>query len=148
MEPEFWVWLGLVILFIVLELPTTGLTTIWFAAGSLVGFFLALAHAPLPVQIVAAILVSLLLLIFARPFFRKLFGKNMVKTNVDSLIGEYAKVTEQIDNINGTGYVTVKGQDWMARTKDDSVTVEQGTLVEILAISGVKVIVKPADNAE
>ena len=39
------IWLILFVVLVVFELATLGLTTIWFAAGSLVAFFAALLHA-------------------------------------------------------------------------------------------------------
>lgn len=62
-----WIWLGLLVLFIVFELITTSLTTIWFAGGALVAFVMALVELPVWAQIVAFFVVSIVLLIFTRP---------------------------------------------------------------------------------
>ena len=45
-------WLGLLIVLLLIEAATMGLTTIWFAGGALVSFFAALFWVPLAVQIV------------------------------------------------------------------------------------------------
>ena len=50
-------------------------------------------------------------------------------------------VTEQIDNLSGTGQVNVAGQIWSARSAHD-VVIPTGTEVRVLKISGVKVIVE------
>ena len=44
------VWLVAVFVFLVLELISMGLTTIWFAGGSVVAFVASLFGAPIPVQ--------------------------------------------------------------------------------------------------
>ena len=43
MEKEVFLWLGLMILFLVVELATVGLTSIWLAGGALIALFVALA---------------------------------------------------------------------------------------------------------
>ena len=50
MEPLYW--LILLAIFLVIEIITLGLTTIWLAGGALVGFLAAVLHVPLPIQIV------------------------------------------------------------------------------------------------
>ena len=52
MEPLYW--LILLAIFLVIEIITLGLTTIWLAGGALVGFLAAVLHVPLPIQIVLA----------------------------------------------------------------------------------------------
>ena len=63
------------------------------------------------------------------------------KTNVDSIIGRTAKVVTEIDNVNAKGMVVIDGVEWTARSKDNRV-IPKETLVEVVEVSGVKVIVK------
>ena len=44
-------WLILFVVLVVIEIATLGLTTIWFAGGSIVAFILAIVGFSLPVQI-------------------------------------------------------------------------------------------------
>ena len=69
-----------------------------------------------------------------------------VKTNVEELIGEKARVIEKIDNIAGTGRAIVRGQEWMARSEDDAVTFDEESIVIINKITGVKLIVKKEED--
>ena len=55
------------------------------------------------------------------------------------------KVTEDIDNIAGTGAVTVDGKIWTARSRDGE-TIAKDALVKPVAIQGVRLIVVPADT--
>ena len=57
-------------------------------------------------------------------------------------IGRQAIVTSEIDNLQGIGQVTVGGQEWSARTEKDGLNLQPGTVVDIVAVSGVKLIVK------
>ncbi len=142
MEYLVWGWLGALILFIIIEIATTSLTTIWFAGGSLAAFLANVLNAPLWLQIVLFIVVSLVLLIFTRPIMLKAMKSGELKTNVDSLIGKQAKVTENISNIDDTGAAVVNGQEWTARNVVPGEVIEAGEIVEIVEISGVKLIVK------
>lgn len=47
----------------------------------------------------------------------------------------------KIDNIEETGTAVLNGQEWTARSNDDAVTIEADTTAEVVAISGVKLIV-------
>lgn len=145
MDPIIWVWVGLLLLLIVFELATTSLTTIWFAGGALISLILAILNVDLWIQIVVFFVVSLLLLIFTRPVFTKLLKMGEHKTNVESLAGMKIRVTEEINNLNETGTAFVNGLEWSARSKDPGVIIAEGETVEIVEVSGVKLIVKKID---
>ena len=68
---EMYIWLGLMVLFLLVEAATAGLTTIWFAGGALIAFLAALLGGNLVIQVVVFVLVSLLLLVFTRPMVKK-----------------------------------------------------------------------------
>ena len=142
------VWLVLLVVLLAIEAVTLGLTTIWFAGGSLVAFLAAVLHAGLPVQVVLFFGVSFVLLFFTRPIALKHFNVDRIKTNAESLIGENAIVLEEINNIQGCGRVQVKGQEWAARSTEDSKTVAAGQLVKIQRIEGVKLIVEETTEGE
>ena len=127
-------WLGAAAIFVVIEIITMGLTTIWFAGGALVGAVMAAFSLPLWSQIIAFV---------TRPWALKYLNSRTVRTNADSLIGQTALVTQDIDNLNAKGQVKVEGQIWTARSISDDVQLHEGQKVMIESISGVKVIVKP-----
>lgn len=146
MEPFYW--LIALVVFLVIEIITLGLTTIWFAGGALVGFIAALLHAPLLLQIVLFLFISLVLLIFTRPVAERYFNAHRQQTNVNSMIGKEAKVTVEIDNFNQTGTVLLGGVEWTARSMEDKVTIPSGSRVEICRVEGVKVFVKKVESSE
>lgn len=136
------IWLILFVVLVVFEIATMGLTTIWFAAGSLVAFFASLFHVTWWLQFILFIVVSLIMLIFTRPFAVRYINKHTQKTNIDSIIGQTGRVIAQIDNAQASGYVVVNGIEWAARSVDADV-IEVDTMVTVKAIEGVKVIVEP-----
>ena len=140
MEPMYWLIAMAVLL--VIEIITMGLTTIWFAAGAFVAVVAALFHAPLVVQFVLFVVVSVILFCFTRPVAEKYLNNSRTKTNINSIIGEEAKVTEEIDNFNQKGAVVVKGLEWTARSADESEVIPAGSKVRVKEVSGVKLIVE------
>ncbi len=136
------IWLVVLILAVVVEVATMGLTTIWFAGGALVAIVATLIHAPIAIQVILFFIVSLLMLFFTRPVAVKYFNKDRVKTNVESMVGRQAIVISEINNIQGIGQVTVGGNQWSARSMDNNVIIPTGAVVNVVAINGVKLIVK------
>ena len=134
-------WLIVVVVMAVIEIITLGLRTIWFAGGALASFAASLLGANLLVQSILFVTVSVVLLAVTRPLAVEFFNKGRTKTNAESLIGKTAVVQQEIDNLKAAGMVTVDGQEWSARSKDDSV-IPAETRVEILEISGVKLLVR------
>ncbi len=146
MESVYWL-----ILFVILaaaEAATMALTTVWFAGGAMAAFFVAKAGASVNAQLSVFVLVSFVLLIFTRPWALQHVNRHTVKTNVDSLVGKQARVTEEVNNILGTGTAVINGQEWTARTKEEGSICPVGAAVEICAIQGVKLIVKAVKEAE
>ena len=136
------VWLVVLIVSIITEIISLGLTSIWFAGGALAAVVLAAFHLPVQIQVLVFLVVSILLMFFARPIAVKYFNKDRVRTNVESMIGRQAIVICEIDNLQGVGEVTVGGQEWMARAEEDGRIYAPGDVVQIVAVKGVKLIVR------
>ena len=136
------IWLVVFVACIAIEIITRGLTTIWFAGGALVAAIGAALGAPIWLQAVFFGAVSLVLLYFTRPVAVKYFNKDRVKTNAESLVGKQAVVISEIDNLQGIGQVSVNGQEWSARTVEEGITLTEGSVVIVRAISGVKLMVE------
>lgn len=142
------VWLGLMVLFIVVEIATVGLTAIWLAGGALAALLVSVAGLGLEWQIAAFIVVSFLLLVFTRPFAKKYINAHHVKTNYEELIGEVVKVTETVDNLEQTGSAVARGMEWTARSKENGERLPEGTLAQVVDVSGVKLILKRYEEVE
>lgn len=140
-------WLVLFGILILVEAFTLGLTTIWFAGGALVAAFLSLASGNWIVEVIVFFTVSFVLLYFTRPWAVKYLNSKRTKTNYESLIGEIARVTERIDNLNASGTAVLNGQEWTARSVADSKNIEVGSIVIVQNISGVKLIVEEKKEA-
>ena len=135
-------WLGILVILVVIELFTMGLTTIWFAGGALVAALISIPGTPLIVQILFFLIVSILLLYFTRPIAVKYFNRDRTRTNVESLIGRQAIVISEINNVEGIGQVNTGGMEWSARSSYNNIVIPVGAVVTVLGIDGVKLIVE------
>ena len=134
-------WLVALIVLLVGEAITIGLTFVWFAVGALGALIVSMLGGTLWFQVVIFLALSGVTLALARPVFAHFLKASHAATNADRVIGQTAVVTEQIDNLSGTGQVNVVGQIWSARSAHD-VVIPRETEVRVLKISGVKVIVE------
>lgn len=135
-------WLAAMVALLLIEAAVPGLVSIWFALGAFAALLSAMLNAPLWLQIVWFVLVSVLALWFTRPLVKKYVNSRVQPTNADVVIGKDAVVIEDIDNIRGTGAVSVDGKDWAARSTDADLTISAGKVVNVLRIEGVKLIVE------
>ena len=138
----FW-WLIVFIVLLMLELMTMGLTTIWFAVGAVVAFIVSLLGGSFEVQLAFFVIVSFALLIFTRPLLMKRINNKTVRTNADGLVGQLAKVTVTVDNLQASGAAMINGLEWTARSSDVDVRIEAGQMARIKEIKGVKLILEP-----
>lgn len=141
-------WLLLAALFIVIEIISLGLTTIWFAGGAFVAALAGLAGVSLTIQVALFLIVSIILLVLTRPVAVKYLDSKTQKTNSEALIGQKAVVLQTIDNLKTEGQVKVNGMEWTARAKMDEMVIPEGEVVTILEIQGVKLIVEPVSQEE
>lgn len=131
------VWIALIIIFAAVEIITVGLTSIWFAGGALAALLCYALGLSELWQFIIFVTVSLVLLLFTRPWALKYLKPYLIKTNYEQVIDENVCLTENIDNIKGTGTAVYKGQEWTARAYDDNKTFEAGSIVKVKEIRGV-----------
>ena len=133
-------WLVAMLIFVGVEMGTVSLTSLWFAFGALVAMIASLLHAPLALQVVLFLSVSVALLFLLRPVVKKYLNPRLVRTNVDAVIGTEGIVTAQVDNLKATGSVKLGALEWSARSTSGEV-IEPGTRVKVDRIEGVKAFV-------
>ena len=142
---NWWIiWLGIFIVMLVIEIATTALTTVWFAAGALVAMIMDLCGAPHNLQIIVAVAVSVVsfavCMIWIRPKLESLRKSNIQRTNADRLIGREGVVIVPVNPMEGKGQVKVDGQVWSAKSTG---AIAEGKKVTVRAIEGVKLVVDP-----
>ena len=136
-----WIWLGIVIFLIFIEVITVGLTTVWFVISGFVSLILSLFIDSIEIEFSVFVLLGVLLLITTRPYLVKKLHVKESKTNLDRVVGMMGVVTEDITTLS-PGEVKVDGKRWTA-ISDSNIKV--GSKVEVLSIIGVKIKVKEID---
>ena len=135
-------WLAIVILLGVIELVTVNLVTIWFIASALVSLLLSFFNIPFIVQFGVFVILGTILLITTRKALQKQVDSFKQSTNLDRVIGTEGVVTEKITKHNN-GEVKVDGKRWTAVSDK---TIQEGKIVKIIKIEGVKLIVEEVEE--
>jgi membrane protein implicated in regulation of membrane protease activity len=148
MSTEAIFWLVVMILFLILEMITISLVSIWFVGGSLAAFLVSFAVSNIWIEAGVFLGVSLVLLLLIRPMARKLGvkQKDQIRSGAQALVGKRALVTETIDNLHATGAVQVNGQFWSAKAVDDDEIIRKDTVVMISEVDGVRLAVKKLER--
>ena len=112
MELVSLIWLGLVIVFLIVEASCPiHLVSVWFAVGSLVALAVQALGGPLWLQVALFLVVSGVLLAALWPLTKRYLKPNLTATNVDSVIGSTGYVTAAIDNVAARGQAGCHGMD-------------------------------------
>ena len=131
---QWCVWLAIIIILAVLEAMTVSLTTIWFVASGLVALIISFFTDSYLIQFGAFVLIGVILLITTKPILDKMLKPKKSATNAERVLDMKGLVTEKISK-NHNGEVKVDGKRWTAYSDE---TIEVGSTVNILKISGVK----------
>ena len=138
-----YLWLGILIVSVIVEFISVGLTSIWMAGGALVAAIAAALHAPEWLQVILFFGVTFLLLIFTRPWAMKYLNSRRTVTNSnDEPVGKEVRVVERIDNQRETGKVMHRGIEWTARAADPNEVIEVDEIAQVMYVKGVKLYVK------
>ena len=140
----FLFWMAVAIVSLIIEALTTELVSCWFAPSAIVSMILSGFVDIFWVQLLVFLVLSVLLLAFARRLVKKRLAAKAEETalNADSLIGQTGIVQEAVNNIAETGSVKIRGLIWTARALDDA-EIPAGTVVTVREIHGVKLICEP-----
>ncbi|MCR5663718.1 MAG: NfeD family protein [Oscillospiraceae bacterium] len=138
--PVFWI--VAFIVFLIVEAAVPGLVSIWFAVGTLPALLSAFLGGSPVLQWILFIVSSVAALYFTRPLAIKYVNSRVQPTNADMLIGKDCVVKETVDNLHGTGAVSVGGKVWTARSEQEDEVLPENSVAEVLKIDGVKLIVR------
>jgi membrane protein implicated in regulation of membrane protease activity len=140
-------WIIVAVVCGIVEAISLGITSIWFVVGAIVALILASFEVPFIIQVVVFLTVSIVLLIYTRPIATKYLKLGKEKTNVEAVVGLEGVVIEKIDNVLGKGQVKIGGQIWSAKSESGE-DISRDEEVEVVAVKGVRVIVKKKEKEE
>ena len=146
-NPEWWmvfVWLGVFIITLIVELCTTELVSIWFAAGSFIA--MAASFAPgLPWwgELIIFFGISAICFFLMRPIFKRIMNKKTIQTNADDLVGKEIVLTKGVSKFS-SGTTKINDVIWSVAS---SQSLKAGDPAIITQIEGNKLIVsKPTEG--
>jgi membrane protein implicated in regulation of membrane protease activity len=144
-DMDLWVvWLFLAVLLGVAEVftLTAVLGTLGVAAGVTAGA--AAIGLPLPLQLLLFAAVSAGGLVVLRPIARRQARRPRIdRFGVDALVGRTALVLKDVDGRSGT--VRIGGEEWTARSLDETQVIPAGATVNVLQIDGATAVVHPRE---
>ncbi|GEA90213.1 membrane protein [Cellulomonas cellasea] len=140
-------WVGGATLLAIAEILSLDLILLMLAAGALAGAGAALLGADVAVQIITAIVASVLLLFALRPWLLRHLRQRtpLVETNAAALVGRPAIVVATTTELGGR--VKLAGEVWSARTAAEDVTYPPGAEVRVTSIDGATAVVALAEPA-
>ena len=148
MDFMFWIWLAVIVVTAIAEFATMEIVSIWFTFGAIIPFILsATKTVAWWVQIIIFVLISSLLVFLLRSVTKKFLLRNSNgKTNLDVIIGQKFKMLERTDFEN-IGSVKINDVIWSAIAENQE-TIEKNEIVQVVKISGNKLIVKKVNSVE
>ncbi|GAB2818509.1 NfeD family protein [Alpinimonas psychrophila] len=142
-------WLGLILLFLTIEMFTLDFTFLMIGIGSVGGLLSSLVGAPWFVQVLLAAVVSTLLIFTLRPPLLRRLRRNAdpVQSNIAALIGLGGAVVAAM-SLDGGQVKLVNGETWTAKL---SPTIEAqelglGERVVVVEIEGATALVVPEER--
>lgn len=137
---DWLVWLIVAGAFTVAETASLTFVLIMFGGGAAAAALTAALGGPIAVQIVVAIVGTLVLLLGVRPIAQAhLTPRGSTLTGSDALVGQQAIVLSEVDAHDGR--VRLNGGEWSARAFDSAQVLPAGTVVRVMEIKGATAVV-------
>jgi len=134
------IWILAAVGLAVAELFTTSFFLIMFALGAVAAAAAAALDAPVSVQAIIFVIVSLVATLGVRPVLRRHFGRDAGEpTPVAEIAGSEAVVLERVDD--RAGMIKIDGEYWQARALESGQVIEPGERVHVVEIKGVTAMV-------
>ena len=122
------IWLIASGIFFICEIITVGFLVFWLGVGALIAMLVSFFTSNIIIQMSVFVVSSGLLIFATRPLVNKISKKDVVPTNVYSLIGKKAIVTESIDCTTGKGQIKFEGEVWSAKSKEQ-INIPAGSVI-------------------
>ena len=129
------IWILIILALLVCEFITMRLYGACGAVGALAGVIVKIIGYDWYIQIPAAIVVTVMLLILVRPLGMKHVARIHRENQLQSLVGSDAIVISQINNQQGVGIVSINGKQWSARSHRPNAVIKAGEVVKVVAMN-------------
>ncbi len=132
-------WLAVGVLFLIVELLTTALVSIWFVPSAIITCLLSFVVDSLLIQIAIFVVLSAVFMVVCRKIYNKHIKKPVddVDQN-EKLLGKSATVTEDTNGI--TGRILVGDVYWRAVSENGDI-IQKGETVKIKGVNGTTLVI-------
>jgi membrane protein implicated in regulation of membrane protease activity len=137
------VWLILAAVLGVAELLTVTLTLGLLAVAAAVAGVVGAAGVPVPFQIVAFVVAAGAGLGLVRPIALRHLKQPALRTGTAALVGRSALVQQEVNGHGGR--VRIGGEEWSARSYDETLVIPAGATVDVIQIEGATALVYPRE---
>jgi membrane protein implicated in regulation of membrane protease activity len=139
--PWFWIWVILAAALCVGEMFTASFFMLPFAVGAAAAAIALIFGAPIELQFVILIVVSIVALIAMRPLARRVTIESAEKAGADRLVNKIGSVIVGGNAERREFRVLVQNDEWNAVSTDKSI-LPIGTEVEVLQVDGTHLVVR------
>jgi membrane protein implicated in regulation of membrane protease activity len=138
------IWLAVAVALGIAEAFTTTAVFGVLGAAALVPVGLDLFGVPLAIQFVAFAVTAVVGMVAVRPIaLRHMQRPQLERFGIDALVGKIAYVVREVSDRDGL--VRIDGEEWTARSFDETVVIPVGAAVDVLRISGTTAFVYPRE---
>lgn len=132
-------WLAVGVVFLIVELLTTALVSIWFVPSAIITCLLSFVVDNLLIQIAIFVALSAVFMVVCRKIYNKHIKKPVddVDQN-EKLIGKTAKVAEDTNGISGR--ILVGDVYWKAVSENGDI-IPKGETVKIKSVNGTSLVI-------
>lgn len=135
-----WIWAGIIVVTIIIELFSSDIDALWFSIGAVVSLVLSFFKFHITIQLSAFLFVTVILLFTIGKIAKKLLLTKNISKNSDSLIGKEILILESANEFeNGSG--VINDIVWTVSCQA-GIIVEKGKHAIIVAMDGNKLVVK------
>ncbi|MFN3874390.1 MAG: NfeD family protein [Flavobacteriales bacterium] len=145
LAPWHW-WAGVAIVLLIAEIFLPGFWLFCISLGCFAASGAAALGAGLSQQLIVCAAVTIIAFLALRPvLMRRMWKGPEVRTNVDALVGQRGRVSQDFDPALRLGRVAVGGDDWRAECITDR-ALRVGDVVEVLRVDSNTLVVKPLES--
>ena len=140
------VWIILAAMLGVAEMLTLTAALGLLALAALVAAGTAALGAGTPIQLVVFAVVAVAGLVLVRPLVRRQLRPRLGRQHrfgVAALVGRQARVVQEVTG--HAGRVRIGGEEWSARSYDETLVIPAGTTVDVIQIEGATALVYPRE---
>ncbi len=132
-------WIAVGIVFLIIEVLTTALVSIWFVPAAIVTCLVSLFVDNLILQITVFVVLSAVFMVVCRKIYNKHIKKKVddVDQN-EKLVGKIVKVTEDTNGISGR---ILAGDIYWKAVSENGETIQKGETGIVKSVSGTTLII-------